>query len=201
MPDETETPTIQPPWDDVPADFESAFVDHSRPKGVEDPSGFPLNPFGGLALVFALGYVLIWASVGWCLFGTSGGGWLWGIVGFLVFAVIGALIVPVVVVVVGGSVFYSFMAGIALVIFIFADSLPVPSWARWVRTALRGGVITGCVVCIFLTIPKLQETPNFEEWKKMAALGIIFPASVIFSLYFDRIEKVTGTETNAGESS
>ena len=201
MPDEPEPPIIQAPWDHVPEDFESAFVSPSRSKKPEDSPGFPLNAFGVLALAFVLCYVVIWASVGWYVFWTSGGGWLWGIVGFLVFAVIGALIVPIVVVVVGGSLYYSFILGIALLLFIFADSLPVPAWARWVRTALRGAIITGCVVCVFLNVPTMLAAPTFKEWKETALLGIFLPVCVIFNLYLDRIEKLTRTRTNADESS
>ena len=114
---------------------------------------------------------------------------------------IGALIVPIVVVVVGGSLFYSFIAGIGLVIFIFADSLPVPPWARWVRMALRGGVITGCLVCIYLNVPTMLAARTYKEWEETALLGIFLPACAIFNLYMDRLEKLTKTTTNAGESS
>jgi len=197
MPDEPEPPRSQPPWDDVPEHFESAFVSPTTSKKPVDSPGFPLNGFGVLALAFVLCYVLIWASVGWYAFGTISGGWLGGIVGFLVFAVIGALIVPIV----GGSLYYSFVAGIALLLFILADSLPVPPWARWVRTALRGGVIMGCLVCIFLNVPTMLATRTDKERKETALLGVFLPVCVIGSLYFDRMEKLTKTKSNAGESS
>jgi len=187
MCDQPEPPMIQALWDDVPQDFDSAFVSHSRSKELVDPPGFRLNVLRVLVLLLWPPTILILALAGW---------FEWGIVGLLAGAVIGALMVPVVAV----AAYYFFMLGLFLFIFILSDTLPLSAWATRLRMALRGGIITGCVVCILLTIPRLLAAPTFKEWKQTAGLGIFLPVFVILFLYLDRLERILEKKTDAGDS-
>ncbi|MGP0066296.1 MAG: hypothetical protein ACLQGP_22170 [Isosphaeraceae bacterium] len=162
------------------------------PEQPVDDQRFRLNPYSVIAMVLWLTYALLWGLVGW----IAG-----GILGFLASVLIGALLFPLVAVVVGLGLFYSLLAFIAISVFISVASLPVPPWAWWLRAALRGGIIIGCVIIMLLTVPRLLAAPSFEAWKQMAGMGLLLPASVIFSLYWDRLEKPGRTEAEAGNPS
>ncbi len=67
------------------------------------------------------------------------------------------------------------------------------------RTALRVTIMVGSVACVVLAVPRMLAAPTLKDAKEAAMLGILLPLSVIFSLYWDRMEGFGNPETKADD--